>query len=63
MKIDLLSRAQLSIINLHDPDFPGIIKEMNRTPMGSLGYHYPIEALFDICPPIANLQSIDLPKF
>lgn len=33
---------------LHGCDFPDIIKRMNRTPMGSLGYQLPIEALFDI---------------
>lgn len=38
---------------LHSPHFPEIIKEMNRTPMGSLGYRLPIEALLETSPPIA----------
>jgi len=38
---------------LHSPDFPAIIKEMNRTPMGALGYRLPIEVLFEISPPSA----------
>jgi hypothetical protein len=38
---------------LHSPDFPEIIKEMNRTPMGALGYRLPIEVLFEISPPSA----------
>ena len=36
---------------LHDVGFPGIIKEMNRVPMGSLGYKYPIEALLEAASP------------
>ena len=37
---------------LHGLGFPGIIKEMNRVPMGSLGYKYPIEALLESCRPL-----------
>jgi len=40
-----------AISGLHDHRFPEIIKEMNRIPMGSLGYQLPIEALFEINPP------------
>lgn len=32
---------------LHSPYFPKLIKEMNRMPMGSLGYKLPIEALLN----------------
>ena len=43
-----------SIAGLHSPRYPEIIKEMNRMPMGALGYRLPIEALFEISPPIAT---------
>lgn len=42
-----------AISGLHDPRFPEIIKEMNRIPMGFLGYRVPIEALFETIPPSA----------
>lgn len=38
----------------HGYDFPEIIKRMNRTPMGSLSYKLPIEALFEIGSPSAT---------
>jgi len=45
---DLAFHYKYSILEaggVHSPDVPGIIRRLNRMPMGALKYVYPIEAL------------------